>query len=184
MEEKIIIYLQSNSNKMLDVFMQAQSYVASWIGAIFLFAVIVIFVNKKLGFGLGFLCTLGVNYLIKEVVARPRPYVNNPQILNKLTTIGKSFPSGHSVSIIFMVLTILFLFYWLNKNGQFKLFNKIWFKVLIFSCCVIFVILTAISRMYLGQHYLSDIVVGLLIGTIGFSLTWLVMRKKLVKSKK
>ncbi len=186
MEEKIIIWLQSNSTNLLDVLMQAESYVASWIGALCLFVVILIFVNKKFGlfFGVGFLCTLGVNYLIKEIVSRPRPYVNNPQIINKLTTIGKSFPSGHSVSVIFMVLTLLFLFYWLNKNGKFKLFNKKWFKVLIFSACVLFVVLTAISRMYLGQHYLSDIVAGLFIGATGFVLTWLVVRKKLVKSQK
>ncbi len=185
MEEKIILWLQSFSTKFLDVLMQAESYLASWIGTLCVFLVIFIFVNKKysLCFGAGFLITLGVNYCIKEIVARPRPYVANPEIVNKLTTIGKSFPSGHSVSVMFMVLTVLYLFHFLHKQGKLKIYGKTWFKILAYSLGVIFIILTAISRMYLGQHYLTDIIAGLALGAIGFVVTWLLVRKKLVKSE-
>ena len=111
MEEKIILWLQFHSHRFLDVFMQAESYLASWIGAVCMFLIIIFFVNKKFGlyFGAGFLASIGINFIVKEIVARPRPYVANPEIVNKLTTIGKSFPSGHSVSVIFMVITILYL---------------------------------------------------------------------------
>lgn len=183
MEEKIIIWLQSHQSKLLDVLMQAESYIASWIGALCLFIIIILFVNKKFGlyFGLGFLTTLGVNYIIKEIVSRPRPYVVNSDIINKLTTIGKSFPSGHSVSVMFMVLTIFYLFHWLYKQGKFKLYRKKWFVVLTYVLGILFIFATAISRMYLGQHYLSDILAGLFLGALGFIVTWLLMRKKLEK---
>ena len=186
MEEKIIIWLQAHSSKFLDVFLQAESYVASWIGALCVFIVIILFVNKKYGlfFGAGFLASIGVNYCIKEIVARPRPYVANPEIVNKLTTIGKSFPSGHSVSVIFMVLSVLFLFHILNKNGKFKLFSKPWFKVLCYVLGIAFVVLTAISRMYLGQHYLSDILAGLALGSIGFVVTAILYKKLVVNKQK
>lgn len=179
MEESIIINLQNSGNAFFDVFFQWFSYLASWIGAICLFLVIIIFVNKKFGltFGIGFLGTIGINYLIKVIVNRPRPYEVNPEIINKLTTIGKSFPSGHMVSATFMMLSLIFLFHWLNKKGKFKLFSKKWFKVLAYSFSVIFIILTAISRMYLGQHYLTDLLGGLIVGALGFCLTLFIYKR-------
>lgn len=186
MEEKIILWLQSHSHKFLDVFMQGESYLASWIGAVCMFLIIIFFVNKKFGlyFGAGFLASICVNFAIKEIVARPRPYVANPEIVNKLTTIGKSFPSGHSVSVIFMVITLLYLFHFLYKQGRLKIYKKLWFRILCYTLGVVFVVLTAISRMYLGQHYLSDIIAGLTLGSLGFVITWLVIRKKLVNNQK
>lgn len=185
MEEKIILWLQSNSSKFLDVIMQAQSYLASWIFAICLFLVIILFVDKKYGFcyGVGFGLTVLVNYCIKVIMARPRPYVANPEIVNKLTTIGYSFPSGHTLSVIFMVMSTLFLLNLLNKQGKLKIFNKTWFKIVCYTLGILFVFATAISRMYLGQHYLSDIFGGLILGMIGFFITTLIYLKKVEKSK-
>lgn len=186
MEENIILWLQRHSSKFLDLFMRAESYLVSWIGALFMFFMIILFIDKKYGlfFGVGFLFSIGVNFCLKEIIARPRPYVANPEIINKLTTIGKSFPSGHSVSVVFIVLTLLYLFYYLNKKGKFKLFNKVWFKILSIFFAVVLIILTGISRMYLGQHYITDILAGLMIGAIGFLVTFLLVRKKLVKTEK
>ena len=61
-------------------------------------------------------------------MARPRPYVANEQIINKLSTVGYSFPSGHSVSTMFMVLMFITLFYTLRNQKRYNLFNKTWFK--------------------------------------------------------
>ena len=185
MEYNLIIWLQSFSNNILDVFMQGISYLASWLGTICVLFCIIFFVNKKIGlyFSLGFLLTIGINYCIKEIIARPRPYQSNPEIINKLTTIGKSFPSGHSVSVMFMVLLILFILHYLYKINKLKIYKKVWFRIICYFLCTLFVVLTAISRMYLGQHYLSDIITGLLLGALGFIITWLVIHKKLVKNK-
>lgn len=186
MEEKIIIWLQSFSNNFYDIFFQSVSYLVSWVGAIFVFLSILIFINKKyaLCMGLGYVISVGINYIIKVIVARPRPYVTNPQIINKLTTVGESFPSGHSLSVIFIVLSIFALMYLLNKQGKFNLYNKTWFKVLCYISAGLLIVLTMLARMYLGQHYLSDILVGLALGTLCFTLSYFVYKKIASKNKK
>ena len=179
MEKDIIIWLQQGSNKFLDVFFSAESYVVSWIGVIFLFLVILIFVDKRFGlfFGASFLITIAINYFIKVIVNRPRPYETYAEITNKLTTVGKSFPSGHAVSVTFMVLTILYLFQVLNKKAKFKLWDKTWFKIISICSAVLLIVITAIARMYLGQHYISDILAGIVLSSIFFYLTTIIYKK-------
>ena len=179
MEVNIIIALQSISNKFFDVFFQGVSYLASWIGAIFLFAIIIIFINKKFGitFGLGLLASIGINYLLKTIINRPRPFEVNSQIVNKLQTIGKSFPSGHMLSCVFIVLSIWLLIKTLHKSGKLKLFDKLYIKIIAYVVGILFIVLTAISRMYLGQHYLTDLIGGVVVATLGFVLTFIVYKR-------
>lgn len=186
MEEKIIIWLQSMSNGFYDLFFQSISYLVSWVGAIFVFLAILIFIDKKyaLVMGLGYVCSVCINFLLKVIIARPRPYIANPNIVNKLTTVGHSFPSGHSVSVIFIVLAIIFLMIILHRKNKFKLYDKLWFRILLYLIAVLLVIFTMIARMYLGQHYLSDILVGLSLGTVCFFATYFVYKKIAMKNKK
>jgi len=130
------------------------------------------------------LLTVLFNYGLKELINKPRPYVTNPEIINKLTTVGKSMPSGHSVSCIFMVLTIIFLLYTLCANGKFTKFKKKGVKIPIIASLIVFALLVAISRMYLGQHYLTDILAGFAVGTIGFVITYFVYKKIVKKHAK
>ena len=184
MEQNIIIWLQSFSNKFLDLFFSGFSYVISWIGVLFVFLAIILFVNKKYGtfFGVGFIVTIIINYALKEIINRPRPYNTYPTIINKLSTIGKSFPSGHAVSVTFLVFTIIFLFKTQNKNGRFKLWKKLWFKTITIVFSTLFIILTYIARMYLGQHYLSDLIAGSLLSLFAFFVTYFLYNNLPVKT--
>lgn len=85
----------------------------------------------------------------KKIYPRKRPYLSLPD-----TNIGDnplkdhSFPSGHTTAI-FSIVTPLIL---LNPfSGVFLLFAAL---------------LVAISRMYLGLHYPTDVLAGIVLGII------------------
>ncbi|MBC8124748.1 MAG: phosphatase PAP2 family protein [Candidatus Kapabacteria bacterium] len=87
--------------------------------------------------------------LLKEVIARPRPYLVLGNVFQLVGSGGGSFPSNHAMNnaAVAVILT--------------------WF----FPCRrVVFwvVALTiAFSRIYCGVHYPSDVLGGLVIGAIG-----------------
>jgi len=84
---------------------------------------------------------------IKSLVKRPRP-CHTYKDVNMLIPIPSdlSFPSGHTTSS-FACSTVMFLYSpWLGMLG------------------FIYAILTAISRLYLFVHYLSDVIFGMILG--------------------
>lgn len=68
-----------------------------------------------------------------------------------------SYPSGHMARISFISVILLFLL-WLTKNSLVK-------KLVIATTIVAFMAVTLISRVYLGEHWLSDVIGGLILGS-------------------
>lgn len=101
--------------------------------------------TSSVSIGLGALCT---NVCLKNLVQRTRPYVVNDQ-LNVLINFPHdySFPSGHTCAS-FAVATVIFCLL-PRKYGV---------------PAIIFASLIAISRLYVGVHYPTDILGGLIIG--------------------
>lgn len=101
-----------------------------------------------------------VNTLVKNLVARPRPFANGEiTAIRQETATGYSFPSGHTQNIA--TLSTYF-------SARVR---KIWFTVV----ATIIVLLVGFSRMYLGVHYPSDVLVGLVLGigvTIGGTILY------------
>ena len=163
MEIEIIKKLQSIGNVQLDLICKIVSYLSSYIGFIFWIVIFFVFYKKKfaINFGITYGVSVGINYLIKLIVARPRPYVVDPTIMNKLSAIGNSFPSGHTLSAS---IICSFLLFWIIKKCK----NKT-LKAFLCGIVVLFILAVIFSRMYLGQHYLSDTIGGLLLG-VCFSL--------------
>jgi undecaprenyl-diphosphatase len=87
--------------------------------------------------------------IIKRWIARPRPYRTCPGIRACSRTLDEfSFPSGHTLHSVAFSL-ILTAYY-----PMFALF--VW----------PFSLLVAVSRIVLGLHYPSDVIVGALIGAV------------------
>ena len=88
---------------------------------------------------------------IKSLVRRKRPCHTYPEIQLLITTPSDlSFPSGHTTSS-FACSTVMMLY-----------------NPILGIIGYIYAILTAISRLYLFVHYLSDVVTGVILGiTIG-----------------
>ena len=84
----------------------------------------------------------------KYVINRPRPYVSHPDIVPYTIEKDASMPSGHT-SFCFSTATSLSLEYpkWYIIAPSF-----------LYACVVSY------SRMYLGEHYPSDVFVGALVG--------------------
>lgn len=105
---------------------------------------------------LGSLCV--TNFFLKNYVARIRPYevVNG---LNCLVEKAKdwSFPSGHSSAAFASAMVIY-------KSRPKRLGIP----------CMILAFLIALSRLYVGIHYPSDVICGAIIGAlIGLIVFWL-----------
>ena len=82
-------------------------------------------------------------FIIKYTVQRVRPL---PEVFS-----GYSFPSGHSTIIVVFFLSLLFI---INK------------KEILSMLAAFAIIAVPISRVVLGAHFLSDVVAGLLLGSI------------------
>ena len=94
-----------------------------------------------------------LNQGLKLIFQRARP--DNVNWL--VDEIGYSFPSGHAmVSMAFYGFLIYLTYKLINKKYK-------WFLIVFLSIIIIFV---GISRIYLGVHYLSDILAGFLISLV------------------
>ena len=94
------------------------------------------------------ICSTGLNGVVKNIAQVPRPFDKGITPVRQETATGFSFPSGHTQN--FSTWTTLFAIK-LKKN---------WLSILV----GVLIALVAFSRLYLGVHYPSDVIVGLSLG--------------------
>lgn len=97
-----------------------------------------------------------INVLVKELIRRPRPPIDLVQVLRILDSY--SFPSGHVMFYVGFFGFIWFLVYTLLKRSLRRTLLLIFFGSLIS--------LVGISRIYLGQHWPSDVLGAYLLGSL------------------
>jgi undecaprenyl-diphosphatase len=96
-----------------------------------------------------------LNVLLKNIFHRARPHFDNPILT--LTSYG--FPSGHT-----MMATCLY-----GVLGAFAVSKlKAWRRALAVVAASFLILLVGFSRIYLGAHYLSDV-----LGAMAEGLVWL-----------
>ena len=102
------------------------------------------------------LLSLAVGGIIKEVVARPRPADDLVQTFGQLG--GFSFPSSHVISYMVFLGVIVFVSTRRMKRAA--------IRRLLIGGLVLTLVAVGVSRMYLGSHWLGDVVGGYVIGGV------------------
>lgn len=158
---QIIEFLQQFSNPILDWFFRIITEFGDMIFFILIGAIIYWVINKKFAFKLmvSYIFSAMVNGAIKSFTKKYRPYQDGAKAILQKTT-GSSMPSGHSQAI--------------GSLGGVMLYKKFEIKWLRYTS-IILMILVPLSRMYLGQHYLEDVLVGLSLGLILGPLTFFLL---------
>jgi len=111
--------------------------------------------------------------ILKEVIDRPRPFVEYAGEINALSTADTpAFPSGHATKSIALVLPFLLL---VAARDKWHKGVKILLAVIAFGVCY--------SRVVLGAHYVSDVLAGIGFALICFPLVTLLANKMLGKTK-
>ncbi|MGN0432299.1 MAG: phosphatase PAP2 family protein [Lachnospiraceae bacterium] len=95
------------------------------------------------------------NLFLKNVIARPRPFMEDSSVILLVPKPGEySFPSGHTLNGM-TAATVIFLYF--KKAG---------------IAALIMAGLIAFSRMYLFVHYPTDILGGIILGIIDAILAY------------
>jgi membrane-associated phospholipid phosphatase len=102
------------------------------------------------------LLSAGINLLVKDLIQRPRPA---PDLVNVFATLDSySFPSGHVMYYLGVYGFLGFLaFIMLKPSIQ---------RSLLLGLCGILISLAGVSRIYLGQHWASDVLGSYLLGSL------------------
>lgn len=104
------------------------------------------------------------NFILKDMIARPRPYMSNVleykdwwQYAGKVVESDFSFPSGHTTAMASAMMSLIYMA---------KTKKKYW--------CILFILLMGISRNYLMVHYPTDVIGGIISGIIGATVAYFI----------
>ena len=169
------VFVANNRNQFWTSFFKIFTHLGSFyvLAILSLISVILIWVlmkNKRMSafYAVSFACVCILNLLLKLLIQRLRP-----EHLMIIEEHGYSFPSGHAMmTLCFFALASHFVMTVL-KNKTLKIALVALFSVL--------TLLIGFSRIYLGVHYLSDILAGFLIAFVIVCALMIVYKTKLFK---
>lgn len=167
MDITIVEHFQSIQNVFLDNIFCFVSKFGEAISFVVMFYFLYWCFNRKSA--VSFLCIylsgMALNVGLKHAFKRPRPFQISANVSDKYGSVGYSFPSGHSASA-----TLVFGGQWMQTKKHsckgVKILN------IVINCLIILNVM--LSRIYLGQHYLSDVICGCL-----FAILWLIFGKRI-----
>jgi len=155
----MVVWFDSIHNPVLNFFFRYWTYTGDWLFVTIVVLVILLFnLRQGLILGLAMIVQGLVTAFLKQVlfseVPRPRTYFDGLRVLDLIDGVKiqdfNSFPSGHTMTA-FTLAAFLALMMQKNRISLLLFFGAL---------------LTGISRIYLGVHFLIDVLVGSLIGIL------------------
>lgn len=189
---KLELHLLLNSchTRIQDVFFKYYSMLAEW--PLYVLALLPIFWKKKeltIFFALCELSGGAILQILKHTFSFDRPicaFENYDQMVLPLVQgvdmhHGNSFPSGHaSTFFVFCTCCALILAYHYKNHERHNRKDWILFNLTLLTLLIL-AILGAYSRVYLSQHWLSDVCMGSIIGFITPCLIFYFGKNKILK---
>ncbi len=164
MEVNFLLGVQNVHNPVLNVLMKAITFSGDGGLIMIVTCLLLILFKKTRKCGITALISLVftfifANLIIKNVVHRPRPWtVADFDLLIKKPS-EYSFPSGHTVNS-FAVAVVIYKFY--KKPG---------------IAAIIYSFILGLSRIYLCVHYPTDVLAGMIIGTIDAIIVYTICKR-------
>ncbi len=160
--------LAEHMSPLLTILMKVISFMGNTI-TVTLICIVFVLVNKT-RWKYGIISSMGVitsfisNWSLKLLFARERP-----NILRLVNETNYSFPSGHSMINTTLYSLLGICIYKNIKNKKLK-------YILIFICSIMPIII-GVSRVYLGVHYITDVIAGWIGGLIIGIIVYLIYKK-------
>jgi undecaprenyl-diphosphatase len=155
-------FLHGLANPTLDALMNAATFLGSSpVLAVFVGLAVVLLVSRGRRMEAAFLVVALVGSLLlddwlKALVQRPRPGFDWAEVWPET-----SFPSGHSMDSFVVYLTIALVIWRLGGR-------RVGSVALVLA--IVLVVSVGVSRIYLGAHWLSDVIGGYLAGALWLML--------------
>lgn len=160
---QVSVYLHTHGSPVFTAFLIAITQLHSTLGILALSAIVAFFLwrNGERYWVMSLLLAMGggmlINVVLKTIFSRARPTWDDPL----LTLASHSFPSGHTAGATLFYGCLAAYMVWRMK--------KPFARALAVFACATMVAVVGFSRIYLGVHYLSDV-----LAAMSMSIAWLV----------
>ena len=176
--DKFNVFVANNRTEFWTGFFKIFTHIGSFytLAVLALVGVALIWFVKKdkrlaLFYGIGFAKVCIANFIFKQIVRRIRP-----EHLMIIEETGFSFPSGHAM-MTFAFFFLLAHFLWITiKNKP--------LKISLVVVCAVLIETVSFSRIYLGVHYLTDILAGWLLTLAILGSSLIVYNSQMFRKKK